>query len=232
MRTGATVTGGRGCGVAFSLTTLRTTGSAHPRFRFEGEVSVMTVSHVTAGRGTRRAGGVTVAGVGAGVGASTVATGLGVSDRGIFVGRPVDVLVCLATGESLVRAGHAAQLVTAWSGRPVVAVTAADSCGPSRPVAARLRLLEPHTSGVVVLPYVRRWRELAVPLSEIGDLLRLPLTDQPRGIRRYATTLAEVRALLDVRSPTAARPIPWRAAPTFTSTTASTTAGAVAGSLR
>jgi hypothetical protein len=171
------------------------------------------------GRATHRAGGPTVAGVGAGVGASTVATALGLADRGTFVGRPVDVLVCLATGDSLVRAGYAAQLVTAWSGRrPVVAVTGADRAGPTRPVAARLRLLEPHTTAVVVLPFVRRWRELAAPPEEIRDLLRLPLTDQPRGVRRYATALTEVQAALELRSPTAARPAPWRAAPTFTNT--------------
>ena len=185
----------------------------------------MTDSHVSTARGTRRSG-VTVAGVGAGVGASTVAAALGVADRGIFVGRPVDVLVCAATGDSLVRAGYAAQLVTAWSGRrPVVAVTAAAAGGQSRPVAARLRLLEPHTTGVVVLPFVRRWRELAAPPLEIRDLLRLPLTDQPRGVRGYATALAEVRAVLDLRSPAAARHTPWRAAPTFASTPAALAAG-------
>lgn len=179
------------------------------------------------GPGARR-GGVTVGGVGAGVGASTVATALGIVDRGIFVGRPVDLLVCLATGDSLVRAGYAAQLVTAWSGRqPVVAVTGADNAGPSRPVAARLRLLEPHTTGVVVLPFVRRWREMTAPPEEIRDLLRLPLTDQPRGVRRYATALLDLRETLERRSPTAARHTPWRAAPTSTRTTATSMAAGV-----
>jgi hypothetical protein len=124
----------------------------------------------------RRARLLSVAGVAGGVGASTVATVLGAADRGVFVGRAVDVLVCRATGDSLIRAGRAAQLVAAAGGRgPVLAVTAADASGPSRPVTARLRLLEPHTAAVVVLPFVHRWRELAVPFGR-----------RPRPARRAA----------------------------------------------
>ncbi|MDN5856538.1 MAG: hypothetical protein L0K86_27615, partial [Actinomycetia bacterium] len=179
----------------------------------------MRVPDVREARRARRSL-VTIAGVAGQVGCSTVATGLGAEDRGVFVGRPVDVLVCRAGGDSLVRAGYAAQLVTAWSGqRPVVAVTAADAAGPSRPVAARLGLLEPHTAGVVVLPFVRRWRELAAPGEEIGDLLRLPARDLPRVLRRYAGALGEVRDALEVRSLVVARPVPVRAPATAPATT-------------
>lgn len=149
----------------------------------------------------------TVAGVAGGVGTTTVATAIDGRDRGLFVGRPVDVLVCHATGESLVRCGRAAQIVRSLTGAgPLVVVSPLDAHGPSRPMASRIRLLEPHTCGVLVLPYVRRWREVAVPLDEVRDLLRLAPTDLARPLRRYAAAAAQVRAALDLRSPTPARP--------------------------
>lgn len=158
-----------------------------------------------------------VAGVAGGVGATTVATAIGAIDRGVYVGRAVDVLVCRATGDSLIRAGRAAQLVAAATGRkPVLAITAADASGPSRPVAARLRLLEPHAAAVIVLPFVRRWRELAVPLDEVRGLLAVPRTELPRSLRRYADAVHNLRAALSARSPAAVRPIRGRAAPTST----------------
>lgn len=146
--------------------------------------------------GTRRpaAPRLLVAGVAGGVGTTTVATGIAGVDRGVFTGRPVHVLVCRATGDSLVRAGRAAQLVAAAGGRPVVAVTTADAAGPSRPVSARLRLLEPHAAAVVVLPFVRRWRELSVPLDEVRGLLTTPLTELPRPLRRFAAALRDLHA--------------------------------------
>ena len=156
---------------------------------------------------------VTVAGVAGGVGTTTVAAALSAADRGVFVGRPVDVLVCRATGDSLVRAGQAAQLVAQAGGRrPVLAVTAADASGPSRPVTARLRLLEPHTSAVVVLPFVRRWRDLAVPLDEARALLAVPRTDLSRPLRRYAAAAQDLMAALGDRTPTT-RPAAGRPAP-------------------
>ncbi|WP_219414173.1 hypothetical protein [Pseudonocardia nigra] len=78
----------------------------------------------------------------------------------------------------------------------MVAVTAADASWPSRPVTARLRLLEPHTSAVVVLPYVRRWRDMATPLDDLRDLLARPLTELPRQLRRYAATARELHTAL------------------------------------
>ncbi|GAA3065582.1 hypothetical protein GCM10010464_32390 [Pseudonocardia yunnanensis] len=148
-----------------------------------------------------------VAGVAGGVGATTVASAIGAADVGVFVGRPVGVLVCRATGDSLIRAGRAAQLVAAATGsKPMLAVTAADASGPSRPVTARLRLLEPHAAAVVVLPFVRRWRDLATPLDEVRGLLSLPRTEMPRSLRRYAAALNDLCAALEHRSPATARP--------------------------
>src|SRR4051794_14293582 len=160
-----------------------------------------------------------VAGVAGGVGTTTVATALDATDCGVFSGRPgriVDVLVCLATGDSLVRAGRAAQQVVAGGmPRPVVAVTRPDPQGPSRPVSARLRLLEPHAAAVVVLPFVRRWREVVEPHSEIRGLLTRPPTELPRPLRRYAAALHQLRAALEAPNHLRAGP----GAPNHTATT-------------
>jgi hypothetical protein len=162
-----------------------------------------------------------VAGVAGGVGTTTVATALGAADCGVFSrhrGRVIDVLVCLATGDSLVRAGRAAQQVAAdGMPRPVVAVTRPDPQGPSRPVSARMQLLEPHAAAVVVLPFVRRWREVAEPQSELRGLLTRQPNALPRPLRRYAAALHGLRAALDAPGrlhagptgqPTVARPAP------------------------
>ena len=163
-----------------------------------------------------RRNGPLVAGVAGGVGTTMVATAIGGGDLGVFVGRGADVLVCRATGDSLVRAGRAAQLVIGSTGRPpVIAVTAADFSGPSRPVAARLRLLEPHAAAIVVLPFVRRWRDLAVPLDEVRGLLAVPHSEVPRVLRRYADAARQIRAQLGVPISTPVAPSrPARAATT------------------
>lgn len=160
-------------------------------------------------RRTARDGRMSVAGAAGGVGTTTVAAALGASDRGVYDGRSVDVLVCRATGDSLVRVGRAAHLVTGAAGRkPVIAVVAADVSGPSRPVSARLRLLEPHAAAVVVLPFVRRWRDLTAPLDEVRTLLVVPPDRVPRPLRRYAGALHDLRHALSGRRPTAHRPAP------------------------
>jgi hypothetical protein len=152
---------------------------------------------------TARRARLSVAGVAGGVGTTTVATAIGAVDRGVFVARPADVLVCRATGDSLIRAGRAARLITEATGRrPVLTVTAADAAGPSRPTTARLRLLRPHLAAVIVLPFVRRWRELAVPLDEVRDLLTVPRNELPRQLRGYARAVDTLRAQLGDRSPT------------------------------
>ena len=151
--------------------------------------------------------GPTVAGVAGGVGTTTIARALAGSDRGVFTGRPVDVLVCRPTADSLVRAARAAYLIsTQQHRRPVLAVNTADPAGPSRPSVARMRLLEPHTAGVVVLPYVRRWRDLATPLQDVTGLLTLPLTELPRPLRRFATAVHLLAHSLDHRTGGTARP--------------------------
>jgi hypothetical protein len=171
--------------------------------------------------GARRLRRGLVAGVAGGVGTTTVATAIGGRDCGVFLGRPVDVLVCRATGDSLLKAARAAQLVVAdGRHRPVLAVTPADASGLTRPVIARMRLLEPNTAAVIVLPFVRRWKELAVPLDEVRGLLSVPLTELPRPLRRYAARALELRMATGLPAPSARRPIavpaPERTPPTCT----------------
>lgn len=177
----------------------------------------MTTSEASTGwtmrRGPRpeRRRRTSVAGVSGGVGVTTVAAAIDAADRGVFVGRRVDVLVCRATGDSLVRAGRAAQQVTTSAGwKPVLAVNATEAAPPSRSVTARLRLIEPHASSVVLLPFVRRWCETSVPIDEIRGLLTVRRNELPRPLRDYARAAQDLRSALDSRSPGSAATIPAR----------------------
>ena len=77
-------------------------------------------------------------GVAGGVGTTTIARALAGVDRGVFTGRPVDVVVCRATAESLVRAGRAAYLITGpATSPPRHGGQHRRPAGPSRPSAAR-----------------------------------------------------------------------------------------------
>lgn len=147
----------------------------------------------------------TVAGVGGGVGTTTVAVALGGADRGVFTGRAVDVIVCRSTADSVIRAGRAAQLIGGLGPRPVLAITAVDGAKPTRALLARLRLLEPHAAAVVLLPHVPRWRASATPLDSVRQLLGHQPHEMPRAVRGYARAIGELtRALRSGSRPTAA----------------------------
>jgi len=149
-----------------------------------------------------------VAGVSGGVGTTTVATALGATDRGIFTGRQVDVLVCRSNAESLIRIARAARLLHLDNRTVVLAVTSADQARPTRALTARVRLLEPNAAGIVLLPYVARWRDLAAPLDTVRGLLTHRPADLPRAVRGYAGAISEL-ARLAGRPATAARhPMP------------------------
>lgn len=143
-----------------------------------------------------RPDGPTVAGVGGGVGTTTVAVALGGTDRGVFTGRAVDVLVCRNTADSVIRAGRAAQLVGGVGLRPVLAVTAVDGRRPTRALLARLRLLEPHAAAVVLLPHVGLWRAAASPLDGVRQILGRPMDEVPRAARGYARAIGKLTAAL------------------------------------
>jgi hypothetical protein len=132
-----------------------------------------------------------VAGVGGGVGTTTVAAALRGLDRGRDLEHGVDVLVCRTTGHSLQQAAvTVTRLAANGRPRPILAVT------PDRPgavrgaVRARLRMIEPQVAALVLLPYVPHWRELTDPLAEAAELSRGPGVGQPRPLRGYADALA------------------------------------------
>jgi hypothetical protein len=134
-----------------------------------------------------------VAGVAGGVGTTTLATVLRAHDRGRDIEQGLDVLACRCTGDSLQQAaGIVSKIAAAELPRPVLAVTADVPTPPRGPLRARLRMIEPQVSGLVVLPYVARWRELSDPLAEATSLLETPLEQLPRALRDYVVA---VRAL-------------------------------------
>lgn len=143
-----------------------------------------------------RPDGPTVAGVGGGVGTTTVAFAVGGTDRGVFTGRAVDVLVCRTTADSVIRAGRAAQLIGGVGPRPILAVTAVDGARPTRALLARLCLLEPHAAAVVLLPHVGLWRASAAPLDDLRQILGRPMEEMPRATRGYARAIGDLKAAL------------------------------------
>jgi hypothetical protein len=156
--------------------------------------------------GRRRA--VLVAGVAGGVGTSTLAFALRAVDRGVSTGTAVDVLVCRATGDSLIRAAGTAHLMTAGTGQPpVLAVTALDGHGPGRALAARIRLVEPHVRTVVLVPHVRRWRDIESPFDELRAALTPSAHHRLRHLRRYLVAVDDIRAAVGATSGAAARTI-------------------------
>lgn len=138
-----------------------------------------------------------VAGVSGGVGTTTLAAAINGVDRGVFVGRPVDVLVCRGTVESLQRAGRAAHLQSDASGhRPLLAVTAVEASGLTRNVSAQLRLTSAFASHVVTVPMVRRWQESTSYLQDARSVLTGRPSELPRPLRGYARAARDIRQYL------------------------------------
>jgi hypothetical protein len=145
---------------------------------------------------TAARGALNVAGVSGGVGTSVVAAATGGIDQGVFVGRPVDVLVCRGSVESAIRAARAARLLGANHAWAVLAVTAIDPSGPSRVLRARLRLIEPHIAGVVVLPWVPQWRDAVTPLEAVREARNRAPDELPRPVRAYVRAVAAIHTAL------------------------------------
>ena len=133
-----------------------------------------------------------VAGVGGGVGTTTVAAALRGHDAGrVTAGWWPDILVCRGTLDSLRRA--AAILETADpEAFPVLAVTLDAARAARRPIRAHLERLEPDLGALVVLPYVRRWATLLDPVAEAAHLLAEPADRLPRPLRMHAAALREL----------------------------------------
>lgn len=146
--------------------------------------------------GTARPRVVTVAGVGGGVGTSTVAALLGALDVGLWTHHPiaVDVLVCSPTSQSTARAEHViGQNLAGLGCRPLLVVVSDGVRGLPADSRARLTTLRPLCSAVVHLPRVPEWRQTVHPV------LALAATEMRR-------PLAAARSALDLPDLPAATP--------------------------
>lgn len=160
----------------------------------------MTTAHLAPPRPPTHLVPLGIVGVSGGVGTSTVAAALGGLDLRVFTGRSADVVVCRGTVSSVLLAGR----VVGLCDRPVVAVTELDAARPSSALRARLELLEPHTTAVVLLPCVPPWRDAVNPLAELRRHVTEPPEQLPRAVRRYVEAVAAIpgalRALPDPQS--------------------------------
>jgi hypothetical protein len=96
-----------------------------------------------------------VCGVAGGVGVTTIATALQARDLGVYSGGPADIVVCRSTSSSV---GAAHRVINTVPGTPVLVVVADGPLRTPAPVKARIRMVEPHLSGLVWMPYVEQWR--------------------------------------------------------------------------
>ena len=137
-----------------------------------------------------------VAGVGGGVGTSTIAAALEAVDAGRYrLGQPVHVLVCRMTEGSL----HRAQVALARAPfRPVLAVVA-DKPGArlSRTMRSQLLMCEGYRAGVVTVPVVATWRDvrgLSDPRSAVTPVSqhRASTTRPPRPERGFVAAMQQL----------------------------------------
>lgn len=143
-----------------------------------------------------------VAGLGPGLGTSTVAAGLHARDGGRWHG-VADIVVCGDAGDALRCAGELAAMPATT--RPVLAVACtADAVAPP---AARLRALQRSAGAVVLLPHVPWWHGLAAPFDEAAAVLGQPAAQLPRPLQDYAAALRRLAAAV-LRSGQLERPTP------------------------
>lgn len=123
---------------------------------------------------------ITVAGVGGGVGTSTVASLLGALDVGLWTHHPiaVDVLVCSPTSQSTARAEQAiGQHLAAAGCTPLLVVVSDGVRGVPADSRSRLTTLRPLCREVVHLPWVAAWRDTVHPVLDLAIVeMRRPLT--------------------------------------------------------
>jgi hypothetical protein len=109
-------------------------------------------------------------GVAGGVGTTTIGVVLGSGDRGRYqAGLSVDVLACRSTAASLAAALIAVQSAP---GRPVLLVVADAPGKTPKTAAARMRMVEAHTTAVISLPWVEQLRESDTPAQDLAAAVR------------------------------------------------------------
>lgn len=129
-----------------------------------------------------------IAGVGGGCGTSVLAAALAGVDGGVYPVRGrLDVLVCRPSMDSLAAAQAVLALVPH---RPVLAVVAdVPRAAVSRQARARLRLTEPHTAGVIHVPFVPELRQVDDPCGAATAWL---VADPPRELREFAGAMEDL----------------------------------------
>jgi hypothetical protein len=130
-----------------------------------------------------------VAGAVGGSGTSTIARALHARDCGVYRGGAVDILVCRTTLPCL---GHVHEAIAQVPSAPLLAVVADMPVRMPPAVRARIHMVAPHVRGIVIVPYVVPWRELADPYEVAEGALSTPLESYPRYARGFATAMVRL----------------------------------------
>ncbi|GAA4997644.1 hypothetical protein GCM10025792_55380 [Pseudonocardia tropica] len=132
-----------------------------------------------------------VAGVLGGVGTTLLAEALHGYDAGIYrAHRPVHVLVCRSTSNSLHSAQRALQYTPAAAPPPVLAIVddvPNAAWGPN--TQNKVHITEPYVSSVVRIPLVADWRDVESPHDRAATVLTEAEQDLPKGVRTFAKAL-------------------------------------------
>lgn len=131
-----------------------------------------------------------VAGVGGGVGTTTLAIALQAIDCGIYRGGTgVDVLVARSTLYSLRCAQEA---IAATPEPPILAVVADGSrSGLTNLATARLRMTEAHVAATVMVPFVHDWPDMDNPHEDAAEVLAV-MNPVPKSLRGFAGALHQL----------------------------------------
>jgi hypothetical protein len=129
-----------------------------------------------------------VCGVKGGVGTTTIATALHGRDLGVYCGGPADIVVCRSTSSSV---GTAHRVINAIPGTPVLVVVADGPLRTPAPVKARTRMVEPHLTALVWIPYVEQWRHTDDALKHAAAVTSHP-DGMPKWLHPWAAALRQL----------------------------------------
>lgn len=129
-----------------------------------------------------------VCGVAGGVGTTTIATALHGRDLGVYCGGPADIVVCRSTSSSV---GAAHRVINAIPGAPVLVVGADGPLRTPAPVKARARMVEPHLTALVWMPYVEQWRHTDDALQHAKAVSSHP-DGMPKWLQPWAAALRQL----------------------------------------
>ena len=129
-----------------------------------------------------------VCGVAGGVGTTTIATALHGRDLGVYCGGPADIVVCRSTSSSV---GAAHRVINAIPGAPVLVIVADGPLRTPAPVKARARMVEPHLTALVWMPYLEQWRHTDDALKHAKAVSSHP-DGIPKWLQPWAAALRQL----------------------------------------